>query len=117
MVSGEFSDDGAWVRLYAVTQGRTQPRRDLENLSWVMACDGPWPQQLNMEHAQAWSLCKGWSTVAEVAARMRMPMFAVKILLTDLLELGAAVEEESTISNYARDPESLVRLRDALLRL
>ena len=80
---------GRLVRPYTVSNGRTQPSTRMELLSMVMAT-GRRPQgQLGPDHAQALGLCGSPTTVAEVAARLRLPAVVTKILLSDLVDAGA----------------------------
>jgi hypothetical protein len=94
MVSTEdehWFDDaaGRLIRPYTVSNGRTEPTTRMELLSMVIAT-GRLPQgQLGPDHAQALELCGGFTTVAEIAARLRLPAVVTKILLSDLVDCGA----------------------------
>jgi Protein of unknown function (DUF742) len=80
---------GRLVRPYTVSSGRTEPTRRMELLSMVIAT-GHLPRgELEPDHALALGLCSGFTTVAEVAARLRLPAVVTKILLSDLVEWGA----------------------------
>jgi hypothetical protein len=79
---------GRLIRPYTVSNGRTEPTTRMELLSMVIAT-GRRPQgQLGPEHAQALGLCGSFTTVAEVAARLRLPAVVTKILLSDLVDWG-----------------------------
>lgn len=79
---------GRLIRPYTVSNGRTEPTTRMELLSMVIAT-GRRPQgQLGPEHAQALGLCGSFTTVAEVAARLRLPAVVAKILLSDLVDWG-----------------------------
>ena len=79
---------GRLIRPYTVSNGRTEPTTRMELLSMVIAT-GRRPQgQLGPEHAQALGLCSSFTTVAEVAARLRLPAVVTKILLSDLVDWG-----------------------------
>nr|WP_221382222.1 DUF742 domain-containing protein [Actinoplanes polyasparticus] len=79
---------GRLIRPYTVSNGRTEPTTRMELLSMVIAT-GRRPQgQLGPEHAQALGLCDSFTTVAEVAARLRLPAVVTKILLSDLVDWG-----------------------------
>jgi hypothetical protein len=79
---------GRLIRPYTVSDGRTEPTTPMELLSMVIAT-GRRPQgQLGPEHAQALGLCGNVTTVAEVAARLRLPAVVTKILLSDLVDQG-----------------------------
>jgi hypothetical protein len=87
---GELEDmSGAMVRPYTVTGGRTRPTHRLDLLSLVTPTGHADPAVLTPDHASALVLCHPVASVAEVAARMRLPVVAVKILVSDLIDYGA----------------------------
>ncbi|MEU2616433.1 DUF742 domain-containing protein [Micromonospora sp. NPDC007271] len=85
-----FDDEaGRLVPLYAVANGRTLPTIKLDLLSMVTAT-GRLPRvALEPDHARAVKLCGSPITVAEVAARMKLPATITKVLLSDLVGCGA----------------------------
>jgi hypothetical protein len=80
---------GRLVRPYTVSNGRTQPSTHLELLSMVRATGRLPHGRLEPDHAEALGLCGSPTTVAEVAARLRLPAVVTKILLSDLVDAGA----------------------------
>ncbi len=80
---------GRLVRPYTVSNGRTQPTTHLELLSMVTATGRLPHGHLEPDHAEALGLCRSPTTVAEVAARLRLPAVVTKILLSDLVDAGA----------------------------
>jgi len=80
---------GRLIRPYTVSNGRTEPTTRLELLSMVVATGNRPQGQLGLDHAQALGLCGSVTTVAEVAARLRLPAVVTKILLSDLVDCGA----------------------------
>lgn len=80
---------GRLVRPYAISNGRTSPTHALDLLSMVMATGRVGTAQLDREHAQALNLCQIATSVAEVAARLRLPLMITKVLLSDLIDSGA----------------------------
>jgi hypothetical protein len=91
------SDDEQWfddaagrlIRPYTVSNGRTEPALRLELLSMVIATGRAVHNQLGPDHALALGLCDEATTVAEIAARLRLPAVVTKILLCDLVDCGA----------------------------
>jgi hypothetical protein len=81
---------GRLVRPYAISNGRTIPTQELDLLSMVMATGRRDRAQLDLEHAQALDLCRVPTPVAEVAGRLRLPLMITKVLLSDLIDTGAA---------------------------
>lgn len=88
---GRWLDDsaGRLIRPYTVSDGRTRPTREFDLMTMVGAVDGMPVDYLGPDHAQVLELCRTPVTVAEIAARMRMPVTVTKVLLSDLMESGA----------------------------
>jgi len=81
-------DSGRLVRPYAVTNGRTSASVQLDLLSMVVATGGSY-SALEPDHLQALGLCLRPASVAEIAARLRLPAAVTKVLLADLVDCGA----------------------------
>lgn len=75
---------GPLVRPYAVAGGRTQPTAAFQLITIVVAT-GQQLLDLSPEHAQILGMCGYPVSVAEVSARVRLPVAVIKILLADLL--------------------------------
>ena len=93
-VSGDESwldgDAGRLVRPYAVTNGRTTASLKLDLVSMVVATGaGPLSSSLEPDHVQVLGLCTRPASVAEIAARLRLPAAVTKVLLSDLVDCGA----------------------------
>jgi hypothetical protein len=97
-VSTASGKDGPWldeaagrlIRPYQVSNGRTRPTATLDLLSLVRATGKAPHGQLGPEHAQVLKLCRRSATsVAEVAAHLRLPAVVTKVLLSDLVDCGA----------------------------
>ncbi|WP_433474553.1 DUF742 domain-containing protein [Spirillospora sp. CA-142024] len=115
---GEFwLDDaaGPLVRPYAVIDGRTRPAVELTLLSLVTAT-GHRPAGLDPEHARAADLCRGPTSVAEVAAHLRLPVVVAKVLLADLVHCGAMTTRAPRIAADHTDRDLLEKLLDGLQR-
>jgi len=86
-----FDDDaGPLVRPFAVTKGRTRPYHVLEMVTLVTttaaATEVPSP-----EHREILRMCRTPLSVAEVAASLKLPLGAAKVLISDLVELRAVI--------------------------
>ena len=90
-------DAGRLVRPYTVSNGRTSPTTKMELLSMVTATGRVPRAHLEPDHARALGLCDSPTTVAEVAAHLRLPAVITKVLLSDLIDFGA-------VSTRAPDP-------------
>jgi hypothetical protein len=89
---GPWLDDdaGRLVRPYTVSDGRTRPTTEFDLMTVVMVTGtGSIARTgLGTEHAEVLGLCGSPMTVAEIAARLRLPATVVKVLLSDLVEQG-----------------------------
>lgn len=116
-------DDESWfdeeagrlVRPYTVSNGRTRPTQELDMLSMVMAA-GSFNRGLDYDHAQALTLCRQPTSVAEVAARLNLPVMVTKILLSDLVDCGALTTRAPITTADPTDPRVLEALLDGLRR-
>ncbi|MGI5206212.1 DUF742 domain-containing protein [Spirillospora sp. CA-108201] len=91
--------DQAWetydteqVRPYAITGGRTSPQHAMRLVTLLQAADNAHVHGLGPESAQAVELCRERPCpVAEIAARLGLPVQAAKIIISDLIDRGALV--------------------------
>jgi hypothetical protein len=107
---------GRLVRPYTVSNGRTEPTTRMDLLSMVIATGRRPPGQLGPDHAQALGLCGSFTTVAEVAARLKLPAVVTKILLSDLMDWGAVDARFPEPSADSSNPAVLETILDALQR-
>lgn len=130
-VSGDMSDrdepTGALVRPYAVTRGRTRPRLDIALEALVettvrgraAAANGSGGQ--GREHQYIAALCDGRvQSLAEIAARMQLPLGVARVLIADMATDGLVAVHEPTIlddSDDAVGTELLERVLSGLRRL
>ncbi len=107
---------GRLIRPYTVSNGRTEPTTRMELLSMVIATGRHPHGQLGPDHAQALGLCGSITTVAEVAARLRLPAVITKILLSDLVDWGAVDARSPDPMANASNPAVLETILNALQR-
>ncbi|MCW2931523.1 MAG: hypothetical protein JWM19_2485 [Actinomycetia bacterium] len=105
------------VRPYAVIRGRTSPSVHLDLMSMVVATGAGPGGYLEPDHEQALGLCRQPATVAEVAAWLRLPVAAAKVLLSDLAECGALRAAPPLTADQAVRRPLLERVLDGLQRL
>jgi uncharacterized protein DUF742 len=82
-------DAGPVVRPYALTGGRTRPARDGFDLIAVVVANRPASRSdegLGSAYAEIMRLCQQPQSVAEIAARLRLPTGTVRVLLGDLVD-------------------------------
>jgi hypothetical protein len=109
-------DAGRLVRPYTVSNGRTRPTTKLDLLSMVMAT-GRVPQaHLELDHARALDLCDDPTTVAEVAAHLKLPAVITKVLLSDLVDCGAVSTRAPGSAADPTDRSALEALLNGLQR-
>ncbi|SHN74619.1 Protein of unknown function [Cryptosporangium aurantiacum] len=83
-------DDTEAVRPYAVTGGRTAPSVPVDLMALVRATGAVPDHHLEPEQLYAVHACAAEPrTVAEIAAALRRPVQVTKILISDLIGLGA----------------------------
>ncbi|MGY3204914.1 DUF742 domain-containing protein [Streptomyces sp. TE5632] len=112
---------GRLVRPFTLTGGRTRPSRaDFTLITTVTAVD-PQPEAAarpQPEHTRILRLCAEPVAVAEIAARLDLPMSVIVIMLCDLLEAGRiTVRPPHHVTRTTPDLDLLQKVRDGLGRL
>ncbi len=82
---------GPLVRPYTMTKGRTRPGaegRGLDLITIVMAASDRSDRSRDPELQAILALCRRPISVAEISARLEMPLTVVKVLLGDLVAEG-----------------------------
>ncbi|MFC9704502.1 MULTISPECIES: DUF742 domain-containing protein [Streptomyces] len=113
---GPWLDDaaGRLIRPYTVSGGRTKPSTALDLLSMVMAT-GSIPQpHMGPEHSLALGLCDGPTSVAEIAAHLRLPAVVTKVLISDLVDCGALTARAPRFHANQTDRSLLEAVLDGL---
>ncbi|HJW58455.1 MAG TPA: DUF742 domain-containing protein [Actinomycetota bacterium] len=91
-MTGPFeADPGPFLRPYAMTEGRTEPTgRDLaiEDLIGAAAAAADPPAWLSLEHRSIALACHETLSVAELAARVDLPLGVTRVLVGDLATHG-----------------------------
>jgi hypothetical protein len=117
---------GALVRPYAVTRGRTRPRLEIALEALVettirgrAVAAGNGAQ--SREHQYIAALCDGrLQSLAEVAARLQLPLGVARVLIADMAADGLVAVYEPTSLDDANDAvgtELLERVLSGLRRL
>ena len=117
---------GALVRPYAVTRGRTRPKVDiaLEALveTTVRGRTGIRGGQGGSEHQYIAAMCDGGrvQSLAEIAARMQLPLGVARVIVADMASDGLVAVYEPTSLDDETDAvgtELLERVLSGLRRL
>ncbi len=134
MADGEVSDDmaeqdvpsGALVRPYAVTRGRTRPRLAIaiealiETTGRGRAAGLRPGQNHSQEQQYIATMCDGRvQSLAEIAARLHLPLGVARVLIADMAAEGlvSVYEPTSLDENEAVGTELLERVLSGLRRL
>jgi uncharacterized protein DUF742 len=113
------------VRPYAVTRGRTRPKLEIALESLVETtlrgrANGPVNGGHGREHERIAALCDGrLQSLAEIAARMQLPLGVARVLIADMASDGLlAIYEPALLDeNDAVGTELLERVLSGLRRL
>jgi hypothetical protein len=113
-------DAGPLVRPYAMTRGRTKPANiALDMITVVMTARLEFDRLgIEEEYIELLELCRQPMSVAELAARLDVPMVVVKVLLSDMIERGEVVTRQpSGSTSQATDITILQAVLDGVRRL
>ncbi|MDF6046247.1 DUF742 domain-containing protein [Streptomyces sp. JH14] len=115
---GPLLDDaaGRLIRPYTVSNGRTRPTTVLDLLSLVRATGADPQTHLGPEHFVALGLCGGPTSVAEIAAHLRLPAVVTKVLVSDLVDCGAVTAHPPAFHDMPTDRSLLEAVLDGLRR-
>lgn len=110
-----YDDDaGPLVRPFTVTRGRTQASRtDLNMITMVVVAPGLGESALDAEYLDILRLCRYPMSVAEIGAKLNLPLAAVKILISDLIE-GRYLLFSSPVSSYETEEPNMEILQAVL---
>ena len=113
-------DDGDYlVRPYTVTQGRTEPRYQLEIEAMVATAQYE-VRDLSLLSPECQAIlrfCRDWQSVAEISAVLRMPLGVARILIADLAVEGLVRVQQPNHAQGGPDVKLLERVLSGLRRL
>lgn len=86
----DLGDEASIVRPYAWTRGRTRANYDLKLETLISTTELAADETLlpQLEHRAVSSLCRYPLSVAEVAAKLSIPLGVARVILSDMAELG-----------------------------
>ena len=87
---GDLGDPAAMVRPYAWTRGRTRANYDLKLETLISTTDVGQDETrlLQLEHRSVSALCRYPLSVAEIAAKLSVPLGVARVVVSDMAELG-----------------------------
>lgn len=102
---------GPRVRPYVLTKGRTQSTYELALETMVnVRADARWTgPALSAEYQPVRALCRKPVSVAEVAATLSIPLGVVRVLLSDMAEMGLLHIHGTARTAEGRPPMALMR--------
>jgi hypothetical protein len=107
--------DDELVRPFVITGGRTRHATVHLRVEALVTSTGILPaRELQFEHAAIVEVCSSPISVAEVAARVGIPLGVAQILVGDLAEAGLVQVHEA---RQAATPALLLRMIDAVRAL
>ncbi|AWK11051.1 DUF742 domain-containing protein [Streptomyces spongiicola] len=80
--------DDSPERLYTLTGGRSSAGSDSLDLVTLIVADRAPAPGMQSEHAVILRMCERPTAVVEIAAELRLPVSIVRVLLSDLLDVG-----------------------------
>ncbi|GHC74480.1 DUF742 domain-containing protein [Streptomyces flavofungini] len=115
---GPWLDDaaGRLIRPYTVSGGRTRPTAQLDLLSQVRTTGTVPAGYLGPEHTLALDLCEAPTSVAEIAAQLKLPAVVTKVILSDLVDCGAITTRAPDFYHNPTDRSLLEAVLDGLRR-
>lgn len=114
---GVDDDERVWVRPYVRTRGRTRVRTDLA-LETLVSLPTPRPVLVDTEHRSIAAICVSPLSVAEVAARLRVPLGVARVLIDDMHHAGLLrVHPRSVAGSGTPERAMMLRVLDGLNRL
>ena len=114
------SPAGPLVRPYTMTRGRTRPRdgtAGLDMITVVMAAHEPRTGALEPEQEAILRLCRKPMSVAELSARLDLPLTVVKVLLSDLVAEGDVRTRAAVPVSQLPEKKILQAVLDGIRRL
>jgi Protein of unknown function (DUF742) len=91
MTGRHEADPGPFLRPYAMTEGRTEPTGPdlaIEDLIGAASAAADPPAWLSLEHRSIALACRETLSVAELAARVDLPLGVTRVLVGDLAGYG-----------------------------
>lgn len=111
---------GPLVRPYTMTRGRTRPRDGaarLDMITIVMAAHEPGMESLEPEQEAILRLCRKPLSVAELSARLDLPLTVVKVLVSDLVARGDVHTRAAVPVSQLPEKKVLQAVLDGIRRL
>ena len=114
------AEGSSLVRPYAVTGGRTRPRMELAVEALVAIA--PYPPRdvttLTPEYQAIMDVARGWRSVAEISALLRLPLGVARVLIADMAHEGLLrLSQPAAAEGQQPDVRLLERVLSGLRKL
>ena len=119
MTGRDEADPGPFLRPYAMTEGRTEPSGPdlaIEDLIGATSAADP-PPLLSLEHRTIAMACRETLSVAELAARVDLPLGVTRVLVGDLASQGMVTVHRAPSHAGPPNVALLEQVLDGLQRL
>ena len=120
MTGRSEADPGPFLRPYAMTEGRTEPTGPdlaIEDLIRAGPVAADPPSWLSLEHRSIAQACRETLSVAEVAARVDLPLGVTRVLVGDLADQGVVTVHRAPSHAGGPDVALLEQVLAGLQRL
>lgn len=115
-VPGNHSD--SLVRPFFLARGKARSaHHGLEMISLVVTVGPEAGPELGPEHAEIVRMCRRPQSVAEVSARIDLPLVVVKVMLSDLIDRGYLIFRSPPSTADIPSPQLLQAVLDGIRRL
>jgi hypothetical protein len=114
------ADPGPFLRPYAMTEGRTEPTGSnlaIEDLVALPGGTGEPPPWLSLEHRMIALACRETMSVAELAARVDLPLGVTRVLVGDLADQGMVTVHQAPSHTGGPDVALLEQVLQGLRQL
>lgn len=108
---------GPLVRPYAVTRGRTRSARADLNMITLVVAVRPEVMGMDPEYTEIVRLCQYPLSIAEIGAKLDLPLAVVKVLISDLIEEGFLIFRSPPPPVDVLDMNTLQAVLDGIRRL
>ena len=110
-------EPGRLVRPYAMTGGRTRPAHDDLELETLVSTTslGETSLTLSLERRSIALLCRDILSIAEISARLDLPLGVVRVLVGDLEEEGAVRVHGLTTEHSPTSPATTLSVLESVL--
>lgn len=108
---------GPLVRPYAVTRGRTRSTRPDLNMITLVVTVHHEVVGMDPEYAEIVRLCQYPMSIAEIGAKLDLPLAVVKVLISDLIEEGFLIFRSPPPRVDVLDVNTLQAVLDGIRKL